>query len=201
MKTYPSITYPGHKGIGKQLHTYDKLDGSNLRFEWSKKKGWYKYGTRRQLLDKTSPIFGPAVPLFHETLADPLSKIVGAQRWQSVVVYCEYWGPQSLSGQHVEGDNMSLAVIDVAPYKRGFVPPVEFNRFFGEFGPQYLGYLVWDQDFLNQVSAGQLGSFEGVVGKGTEGKKRIVYKTKTRAWKDAILAKYGEEKGRKLIRS
>lgn len=67
MKTYPSI--PRSTGQSFQeydAYVFDKLDGSNLRFEWSRKKGWVKYGTRRRLFDTTDPVFGEAITLFHE---------------------------------------------------------------------------------------------------------------------------------------
>ncbi len=44
MKEYPTIP----QSIGTafrelpNVYVFDKLDGSNLRFEWSKKKSWYK---------------------------------------------------------------------------------------------------------------------------------------------------------------
>ena len=50
MKSYPSIPKFSFGDI--KLHTFDKLDGSNLRFEWTKKKGWYKFGTRSWLKKK-----------------------------------------------------------------------------------------------------------------------------------------------------
>lgn len=203
MKSYPSIPYPGRKGVGKQLHTFAKLDGSNLRFEWTKKRGWYKFGTRHRLFDETFPIYGPAIPLFRERLAEKLERAFHAQRWGKVIVFCEFYGPQSLGGQHVEGDLMEITVIDVNPYKKGILPPTDFLKMFEEFGPHYLGYLKWSAEFLEQAHRGELegASFEGVVGKSLEGKELKMYKTKTEAWKQAILERYGEEHGRRLINS
>jgi len=203
MKSYPSIPYPGRKGVGKRLHTWAKLDGSNLRFEWTKKRGWHKFGTRRRLFDETFEVYGPAIPLFRERLGEPLERIARDHKWPSVIVYCEFWGPQSLGGQHVEGDSMELTVIDVNPYKKGFVPPNDFLKLFGELGPKYLGYLKWSTELLQQVHDGKLdgASFEGIVGKCVEGKRILRFKTKSKEWKDAILAKYGLKQGSILINS
>jgi hypothetical protein len=203
MKTYPSIPYPGTKGVGKQLHTFAKIDGSNLRFEWAKNRGWYKVGTRRRLLCATDPVYGPALPLFHRKLGEPLERIIRAQKWPRVIVYCEYFGPNSLGGQHEEGDEMDLVVIDVNPYKQGFLLPVPFLKLFEEYSADYLGYLTWTEEFIAQVHRGELegASFEGVVGKGAKGKQIERFKTKTKAWKDAILERYGEERGRRLLNS
>lgn len=204
MKSYPSIIYPPASGLGLRLHTWAKLDGSNLRFEWSRKKGWYKAGTRRRLLDETDPIFGPAKPLFAEVLAEDCERICCDQRWERAVIYCEYWGSQSFAGRHVEGDTMALAVIDVAPYKRGLLPPTQFLKLFGDLGPRYLGYRRWGKDFLNQVAQGLIedASFEGVVGKTTEGRKPLsMYKAKTDAWKARVRELYSPEEAKRIIAS
>jgi len=202
MKSYPSIVYPPRSGAG-YLHTFEKLDGSNLRFEWSKKKGWYKVGTRRRLLSEESPIFQPALPIFNEALAEPCEKIIRDQRWQRAVVFCEYYGPKSLAGRHKEGDDMTLTVIDVAPYKKGILSPTDFLKLFGELGPHYLGYLNWSPHFISQVHQGLVedAGFEGVVGKASEGKHKLkMYKTKNQAWKDEVLRRFPRE-GQKLINS
>jgi len=203
MKSYPSIPYPGKKGTGKKLHTFAKLDGSNLRFEWTKKKGWHKFGTRRHLFDESFDVYGPAIPLFRERLSEPLERIARDNRWDKVIVFCEYYGPQSLGGQHEPDDPMELTVIDVNPHRKGILPPVEFLKLFEEFGPNYLGHLTWSLGFLSRVQSGEVegASFEGVVGKCTEGKVLKMYKTKTAAWIEAILERHGEEKGRRIINS
>lgn len=202
MKSYPSIIYPPRGGVGLDLHTFVKLDGSNLRFEYSTKRGWYKFGTRRRLLDETDPLFKLAVSIFRETLADTCTKIFRDQRWKRGVVYCEYWGQQSLAGRHVDGDAMNLTVIDVAPYKKGMLPPTDFLKLFRELGPSYLGYLRWNYEFISRVHRGLVeeASFEGVVGKLQEGKKLHLYKTKSQAWKDEVLRRYPRE-GVKIVNS
>lgn len=201
MKSYPSIIYPPGP-LDLHLHTWEKLDGSNLRFEWSKKRGWYKAGTRTRLLDETSPIFGPAKPLFESTLAEPCAKVCSDQRWERAVVFCEYWGPQTFIGRHVEGDAMLLHVIDVAPYKKGFLPPTDFLKLFGNLGPTYIGFERWDDLFLRSVREGRIGSFEGVVGKTTQGKKPLLmYKYKTEAWKDKVRYLHAPEVAERIIGS
>lgn len=45
MITYPSLDYYfDYPEI--YIYAFDKLDGSNIRFEWSRKRGFYKFGTR-----------------------------------------------------------------------------------------------------------------------------------------------------------
>lgn len=198
MKSYPSIIYPPPCGLGENLHTFAKLDGSNLRFEWSKKKSWYKAGTRKRLLDETDSIFKPALPLFKSHLADVCEKVCRDQRWERAVVYCEYYGPKSFAGLHVEGDQMELTLIDVAPYKKGFLPPKDFLKLFGDVGPHYLGFLKWNQEFALDVAQGNVegATFEGVVGKRLFKKRMQFFKTKTQAWKDAVKRKFPSEADR-----
>jgi hypothetical protein len=188
------------------LHTFAKMDGSNLRFEWSKKRGWYKAGTRTRLLDEHDPIFGQAPSLFKENLADFCEKVAVDNRWDRVVVFCEFWGAESLAGRHKTGDRMNLTVIDVALHKKGILPPKEFLKLFDEVGPYYLGYVNWNAEFLQQVRDGEIDrmSFEGVIGKGTTGKKGkeiVMRKFKTKRWIDAVIELYGEKEGRRIVSS
>ena len=69
MEQYPSIIGSAKAPLGKPCVAQYKYDGSNLRWEWSPKKGFHKYGTRRELFDKTDPVFGMAIEMFHDTLA------------------------------------------------------------------------------------------------------------------------------------
>jgi hypothetical protein len=71
VKEYPSI----QTGCVQRFraHIFDKLDGSNLRFEWTKKRGWFKHGTRTRLFDETDPVFGGAIAMFDNALAAPIA--------------------------------------------------------------------------------------------------------------------------------
>lgn len=201
MKTYPSIP----KGTGGEgvLHTFDKIDGSNLRFEWTKKRGWFKFGTRRRLFDETDPVFGEAIPLFNERLAQPLEKIIIAQGWPKVVVFVEFWGPNSFAGLHEPDDPKFLTVIDVSPHQKGILDPKEFVKLFGEFGPRYFGAIPWNKPYIDVVRSGSIVgiSFEGVVGKAVRNKKMVMYKAKTQAWIDKVKLKYDEQKAKEIIES
>lgn len=202
MKQYPSIPGAGRR-LGINLHTFDKLDGSNLRFEWSKKRGWYKFGTRRRMFDETDDQFGDAYPLFFDTLAEPLERIVVDKRWPKVVVFAEYWGSGSFAGYHEEGDEKFLTVIDVSPHQKGILPPKEFLNLFGEFGPNYLGHIRWNADFIRKVEESKVDgiTFEGVVGKALKKKEVIMYKAKTKAWRSRVMTRFGSSKGQEIINS
>ena len=48
MKAYPTI--PREVIRSMSIYAFAKLDGSNIRAEWSRKKGFYKFGSRKRLL-------------------------------------------------------------------------------------------------------------------------------------------------------
>lgn len=216
MKSYaPILRSTGQDFREFDAYVFDKLDGSNLRFEWGRKRGWYKYGTRHRMFDHTDPDFGPAIPLFQEKLSEPLTKIARDERWESVVVFAEFWGPQSFAGLHVPGDPMNLTVFDVSPYKKGIMGPREFLKVIAPAvkTPTCFGNYRWTRGFVERIWNGEIENWwtgrtdqtsfqgEGVVGKGGEGHHLVMRKAKTKAWVDKVLARYGEEQGRKIIES
>ena len=136
--------------------------------------------------------------MFRETLAGECEKICRDQKWQRAIVYCEYYGPQSFIGLHVEGDPMKLTVIDVAPYKMGLLPPINFLKLFGHLGPHYLGFVKWNKKFIADVLNSDVegSTFEGVVGKRIVKRKIQLFKAKTQVWKDAVKRKFPLEASR-----
>lgn len=136
MKTYWSIDGPskGHKG--KPCYAFVKYDGSNMRFEWSRKRGWYKFGTRKTMIDHTSKVFGPCIPMFLEKYGDGLENVFKTDKLfrgiQSVVVFSEYFGSQSFAGMHRPWDEQrDIVLFDVNLHKKGFLGPKQFLDSFG----------------------------------------------------------------------
>ncbi len=131
MKQYPSITGPS-KAPRQSCYGFVKYDGSNLRFKWSKKKGWHLFGTRKQLFNESSTWFGPAIPLFLNQYADLIEEVVTKDKLfhgiRNVVVFCEYFGAKSFAGWHdIENDpNKMLVLFDVNTTKHGLIGPKEF---------------------------------------------------------------------------
>jgi hypothetical protein len=204
---YPSVASARGQDFREfDAYVFDKLDGNNLRFEWSRKRSWFKHGTRERLFDETDRDFGGAVKLFQLTLAQSVEKIARDQRWQRLVLFAEYWGKQSLGGIHVPGDGMRLTVFDAVPDDRGLLDPRDFLKVFDHraLDPQavakFLGRVRWTRGFVASVREGKLDgvTFEGVVGKSTDG---FMAKAKTSAWIDAVLRRHGEEVGRRIVES
>ena len=214
MKQYPSI--PRATNITRPFDAYlfAKLDGSNLRFEWSPKVGWSKAGTRHRLLDPTDPVFAPALALFESDWAEPLARIAQGQRWPRLTVFLEFYGRHSLAGLHQAGDSKSLTLFDAAPFG-GLLGPSEFLRLFGELPiTPFLGQARFDAALAQAVRVGDFpGSdspvraaqavFEGVVAKGMSPNGRDVElaKAKSQAWIDAVRARYAPPEARRIIES
>lgn len=213
MKHYPSISRSTGQHFREfDAYVFDKLDGSNLRAEWTRKKGWAKFGTRERLFDETDEVFGEAIPDFMEFMAPVLDPVIKDQRWDQVTVFMEFWGKLSFAGQHVKEDPKFLTLFDVNPYKKGILGPKEFIDLFGHLSllsdvphrvPNCLGKMKWTRGFVEEVRLGNIPgiTFEGVVGKGGDGHDLIMAKAKTQAWVDKVKAQYGDEKGEKLVNS
>ena len=205
MKHYPSIP----RSTGQQFrefeaYVFDKLDGSNIRAEWTRKRGWFKFGTRDRLLDETDPVFGEAIPLFRQKLADGIEKVARDERWDMLTVFMEFWGDQSFAGQHEPGDPKLLTLFDANPYKKGILGPKKFFDLFGHLPiPRFLGRMNWTRGFVERIRLGEISgiTFEGVVGKTGEGHDLVMAKAKTQAWIDKVLERYGIENGQKILNS
>ncbi len=206
MKEYPSIpASTGNSFVEFDAYVFDKVDGSNLRFEWGRKQGWYKFGTRHRLFDQTDPVFGSAISLFNTKLSAPLTEIAKKERWDQLIVFAEFWGPKSFAGNHEAGDDMHLTLFDANPHKKGILGPKEFLKLFAdkvETAP-FLGQYKWTRGFVERVWRGEIEgiTLEGVVGKGGEGHKLRMAKTKTKTWIDKVKARYAPAEAEKIINS
>lgn len=116
LKEYPKIMGSKHAPL-KPCIAFVKYDGSNLRFEWSKKRGWYKFGTRKQMFDETHPYFGSAKSLCLNTLAEPLEKIFRTKKeYKSrdcYTVFAEFFGSNSFAGLHKKEDKKELVLLSI----------------------------------------------------------------------------------------
>ena len=204
MKSYPSIIRVDQNGFEQELYTFDKLDGNCIRAEWSRKTGWFKFGTRKRLIDKNDPAFGPAIPLFMETLADPIAEIARDNKWVNIVAFAEFWGKNSLAGRHDPNESKTMTLFDVSIYRHGLLGPKEFLKHFKYLNiPNFLGIKKWNKDFIDSVRHSTLDGIthEGVVGKSGDYDKLTLVKCKTNNWLNAIKQLYSEEEARKLINS
>ena len=194
MEQYPSISTAVTNTV---VYAYDKLDGSNIRAEWSRKNGFSKFGTRTRLLDRDHPILGEAIPLFEEKYGDDLSAIFRKERWEKATVFFEFFGPSSFAGWHDEAEEHDVVLFDVHKFKQGLLTPPEFNKLFKNVDTASLLYQGKPtQDFIQSVRDSSLEgmTFEGVICKGgLDSRRRLTqFKVKSQAWYDRLKDKFGE---------
>ncbi len=181
MKEYPKIqTY--HKYLDKDCIAFYKMDGSNLRVEYSFKTGWYKWGTRLRLFDESDPDYGCAIALFHKKYAADLEKLLSKHypKCQSAIFYMEFFGPNSFAGQHLNKEEKDIVLFDINIYKKGFIDPETFLKVTESIHVPaviYRGKLT--EDFVKEVREKRFPVDEGVVCKGGSGHKLWMAKIKT----------------------
>ncbi len=189
MKSYPSI---GTKFERTKIVAFDKLDGSNIRAEWSRKQGFYKFGSRTKLIDNKHPMLGESVDLIMEK-TDEMSSIFVDKKWERCVAFFEFYGKNSFAGSHEDEEHV-VTLIDVNVYKRGMLEPSYFVELFEEIGiPKVLYKGVLDEMLVTAVKSGTLDgmTFEGVVCKYLWKKNNTVkmFKIKNRKWLDKLKEK------------
>lgn len=189
MLQYPSVP---KNIVSTPVYAFDKLDGSNIRVEWSRKAGFCKFGSRTRLLDPNEKPLGEAVELFHRDFADPLEMVCKELRTERVTFFLEFYGDSSFAGLHDEDEEHRLSLFDVSLYKRGFMLPKEFLKTFEGVvpTPELLYHGNPNADFIEEVKTGVLEgmTFEGVVCKAQELRKGrpVTFKVKNQAWLQAL---------------
>lgn len=198
MEIYPSINTDI---INTHIFAFDKLDGSNIRAEWTRKNGLVKFGTRRRLLDANEQPLGEAVGLIQEGYAEELDRIFRKQKLMKATAFFEFYGDSSFAGLHSPDEPHQVRLIEVHHYKQGIVSPQDFLKTYASRVPTadllYQGKP--NQDFIRSVKNGTLEgmTFEGVVCKGGQDSRnrRILFKVKNQAWLQKLREVYkGDEK-------
>ena len=188
MKPYPSISPKIRADV--PIYAFDKLDGSQIRAEWSPRTGLENFGTRKRTLDASHPWLGEAIALVRDKYEAEVHRVLGARRVRSAVLFLEFFGPGSFAGRHVEEPH-DVVLLDVATFGRGLVPPDEFLAMFGHMPTAKLLYQgLVDREFVAAVRAGRLPGLthEGVVCKSTVLERRVpvMFKIKSQAWLDRL---------------
>lgn len=207
MKQYPSIPHWNQGIWGEPVFAFNKYDGSNIRFEWNKKRGWYKFGTRKVLLDPNSRPLGAAVGLFMDKYAEDLERKFTddkeMRKQQRFLAFCEFIGENSFAGIHNDEDKHDVILFDVNQHNKGLLPPKEFLK---KFGDLHIAEVVYNgnynKEFVNKIKTNTLEGYdlhEGVVCKGSRTTKRknqeLVWmcKVKTNEWIRKVRERLGEQ--------
>ena len=199
MKQYPKIPHWYKIHFGGDCVAFYKEDGTNMRFEWSKKRNkWYKFGTRNNVITLNDEIYGQGIEIFLEKYSEKLIDVFHTKykNVESVVVFCEYFGENSFAGQHYHNDKKELRLFDVSLYKRGFVSPYEFIDNFGHLDITKVIYQgKYNNELVDNVRNNIFCLNEGVICKGIIEKTIWQSKIKTNTW----LERLEKEKGKKSI--
>lgn len=195
MEIYPTI---GTIVSNEHIIAFDKLDGSNIRAEWTLKNGFSKFGTRRRLLDTSEEPLGEAISLIQSEYADSLDKIFRKERLQKVTAFFEFAGENSFAGLH-EDEEHSVTLFDIHVYKKGLLPARDFLKMVE--GKVRTAPILYEgkvnADFIQSVRDSTLEgmTFEGVICKGgLDNRKRPNnFKLKSTAWLDKLKTKCGDD--------
>lgn len=199
MKSYPSITSEILYGVN--CIAFDKIDGSNIRAEWNYNSGFYKFGTRRRLLDKSDKIFGESIDLICE-YEDQLSEIFKVilsdygrnKKKETIIAFFEFSGKDSFAGQHTSEKHI-VTLFDVFVSRKGLISPDKFIQYFNTGlvdidtpNIVYSGEVT--KEFVKSVRDSTLDGIthEGVVCK-ISGENKLLssmFKIKTLDWKLAL---------------
>jgi hypothetical protein len=201
MKSYDSIPHWNKGPFGEKTIAFDKIDGSSMRFEWNIKSGWYKFGTKSVMIDRSDENFGDGIDIFVNKYGEDLNRIFRNKysKILSVVVFAEYFGQNSFSGQHVSSDKKDVCLFDVSLYKKEIINPYEFIDNFGHLDiPKVIYEGEYNMKFINDVRENVYNLSEGVVAKGILGTRKggkVTYsaKVKTNNWLKLVREKLGEK--------
>ena len=124
------------------------------------------------MIDKHDPIWGRIIPLFLETLAEPLEKVFYSsdlyRSQKNYTVFAEWLGPSSFAGFHKRQEPKELVLFDVWQNKFGFIDPKTFVEDFGHLNiPKVIYRGKFTGQFVEDVKNGKYDLLEGVVCKGT----------------------------------
>jgi len=194
MKQYPSIQ---REIVDKPIIAFAKNDGNNIRAEWSKKhKGFVKFGSRKVLIDETHEQLGKSINLIKTKYEKDLTDIFKKERYEEVVCFFEFFGPNSFAGMHDPNDTLDVLLFDLDVYKYGLLPPREFIKLTGKIDtPSVLYEGRPTQEFIKSVYDSTLENMplEGVVCKGLpikNGYPPLMFKLKSKIWLDKVKEKY-----------
>lgn len=171
MLQYPSINSWRKSPIGKPCVAFYKYDGSNLRWEWSPKRGWTKYGTRHQLFDESTPLFNQAIELFQDEVGQHVVDEVchyAKRKVERIIAFTEFFGESSFAGTHNIDETKVLKLFDVSLYKTGFIPAKQFVKLFRQY--DWCAEVIYEGnmniEFIDDIRNGKYPVYEGVVCKG-----------------------------------
>lgn len=208
MLHYPKIPGSGSLPSGRCI-AFEKVDGTNLHWEWDRDFGWHSFGTRRDAFNldaagiaeftQQHAQLGEAAEVFLATLAEPLHQIflqqAAYQPYSAFKAFTEFVGPNSFAGLHKTADPKQVILFDIEAEGSGMIGPKQFVTDFGHLPiPRvvYEGKLTGR--FAEEVRMGRYKVEEGVVCKGGQGGDDLwMVKIKTLAYMEKLKKAVGDK--------
>jgi len=217
MTEYPTIINSSKAPHGHCV-AFVKFDGSNFRCKYTKKQGFNLYGSRHELIDESHQYLGEAVTIFkrdyQKELTNFITKNEDLRNERELVVYGEFFGPNSFAGIHEPSDPKELVIFDVLVGHKNhwFYTPLDFIKTFqsivkippvlyiGNMNDQLIEQIrtgIYTPEF-HKLTDNKFKLFEGVVCKGTLTRgdfcgKVWMCKIKTNEYFQALRNRWGEE--------
>lgn len=194
MQQYPSIGKDIIQDI--DYYIFDKLDGSNIRVEFSLKHGFDKFGTRKKLMSDDSGILNLSKDLIlqYENITEEIFK---KNKWQNGTLFFEFHGPNSFAGFHDESDQFKVSLIDAHIGKIGYLPPREYIKTFEDKieMSEFLKIGKFNKTTIAEIQEGKFPgmTFEGVIGKAFIRNKIVRCKVKNKDWISKLKDKCGDD--------
>ena len=189
MIDYPSIDYEYNKVLGKTCLIQEKIDGHNVRAEYSKGE-FQKFGSRHQLIDHNSGdrVFAAAVKLFHEKYAESAKRAFKKLRIGKGIIFGEVYGFNCHIARLDYGVDMEWTFFDLLDIDRKqFIEARECIDTFTSVGvptPKFEINVV-DNNLINQIREDLTPNKEGVVFKPQKIRKpslKLPYAKAKTAW-------------------
>lgn len=196
MLYYPKI--PDTRGCpGGRCVAFDKIDGTNLHFDYDADFGFHSFGTRRDsfvlsphgegLFDDAHPGLDDVLPIFDQTLREPLERLFRDDHHQEARIFAELTGEGSFAGEHVPGAAMRLVLFDVEVDGHLVAPDLFVQTYAHLPIPRVLFRGVFSGQLVEDVRRGVYNTDEGAVIKG----KGWMAKVKTDAYQRRLKARHG----------
>ncbi len=207
MLHYPKI--PGSRDCpGGRCIAFEKLDGTNLHWDWDPDFGWHAFGTRRDQFNLTPagiaqfhqahPGLRECVDLFLAPGEGGLEVIFRENPryggFAGLKAFTEFCGPNSFAGRHRPEDPKRLVLFDVWAEGFGMIGP---RQFVSDFSYLPVARVVYEGKltgkFAEDVRTGKYGVAEGVVCKGGQGGADLwMAKIKTYAYRERLKAAFAD---------
>lgn len=186
----------------RQCIAFEKYDGTNIHWTFKPGEGWQEYGVRRDRYDINTtgvrafeaahPELAGAHKLWDQDskLEDFLNSNPKYNTAKEIIVFTEYFGPNSFAGQHDPKDTKQLIIFDVQVDGK-IIPPDQFVEDFKQFN---IARIIFQGKFSGQlfvdVRKGKYDVKEGVVVKGIFSSQVYMAKIKTEAYLDRLKKEF-----------